>query len=80
MSRGLPIVVHASGGTWTDLAGEGENGIGYRDSGEAVEALTKLLTNEPTFSKFSISALSRVRGLSLREFSDKLGKIVRDLL
>jgi len=80
MSRGLPIVVHASGGTWTDLAGEGENGIGYRDPEGAVEALAKLLTNEPTFSKFSISALSRVKGLTLKEYSDKLGKIVRELL
>lgn len=79
MARGLPIVVHASGGTWSDLAGEGENGIGYQDAEKAVEALVKLLTDESAFSRFSISALSRVKGLTLREYSYKLGKIVKEL-
>ncbi len=46
MARGLPVVVHRSGGAWSDLAMNGEVGLGYEGVDEAVEALAKLLTDE----------------------------------
>ena len=50
MARGLPVVVHKSGGTWTDLAEEGRYGLGYETAEEAVEALAKLLTQDAKFN------------------------------
>jgi hypothetical protein len=50
MARGLPIVVHKSGGAWSDLLEEGKNGLGYETAEEGVAAVAKILTDSATWS------------------------------
>jgi len=68
MARGLPVVVHKSGGAWTDLAEEGRYGLGYETAEEAVEALAKLLTDGRAWSLFSQRSLARISGFTFEEF------------
>jgi glycosyltransferase involved in cell wall biosynthesis len=49
MARGLIPVVHKSGGAWTDLVEEGRYGLGYETATEAVEALSKAITQPLNF-------------------------------
>ena len=68
MARGLPVVVHKSGGAWTDLAEEGHAGMGYEDAEEAVEGLAKLLGDKDEWGLFSSRALSRVADIGFNKF------------
>ncbi len=72
MARGLPIVVHKSGGAWTDLAEEGLRGVGYSDADEAVQGLIRLLSDDSDFKRFSAAAMEKTKGLTMRTFIDGL--------
>lgn len=74
MARGLPVSVHKSGGTWTDLVAYGEYGIGYTDSGEAVDVVAKLLTDRREWIYYSHKSIDRTKDLSLNSFKQKLLK------
>jgi alpha-1,2-mannosyltransferase len=63
MARGLPVVVHKSGGTWSDLASEGLYGLGYTDAEEAAEAIAKLMTDSSMWDYYSKKSTERVREL-----------------
>jgi len=71
MARGLPVVVHKSGGTWTDLAEEGRYGLGYEAVEEAVEALAKLLTQDAKFN-----TVEKAKELSYPKFRERLAKVL----
>lgn len=72
MARGLPTVVHRSGGTWSDLVNEGEHGLGYIDAHEAVDALVTLLTDGRRWTTYSSASVNRVGELTLWRFRDNL--------
>ena len=78
MARGLPVVVHKSGGAWTDLAEEGHTGIGYQDAEEAVEALARLLTDGRQWTALSAKSVERARGLRLEIFIQRLTIFLRN--
>ncbi|WP_054842129.1 glycosyltransferase [Vulcanisaeta distributa] len=80
MARGLPVVVHKSGGAWSDLALNGEIGLGYENVDEAVNALAKLLTDSRAWSNYSIRSLDRVRDITFDKFVDRLAELVRKIL
>ena len=80
MARGLPVVVHKSGGTWSDLALNGEVGLGYESADEAVNALAKLLTDSRAWGDYSIKSLERVRDITFDKFVDRLAELVRRIL
>ena len=71
MARGLPVVVHKSGGTWTDLAEEGRYGLGYETAEEAVEALAKLLTQDAKFN-----TVEKAVELTYPKFRERFAKIL----
>jgi len=71
MARGLPVVVHKSGGAWTDLAEEGRYGLGYETAEEAVEALAKLLTQD---AKFNTAA--KAWELTYPKFRERLAEVL----
>ncbi|MDH2900690.1 MAG: glycosyltransferase [archaeon] len=77
MARGLPIVVHKSGGAWSDLAQEGSSGIGYESAEEAIESITLLCTDQNKWSYFQNKGLARTRELSLDNFSARLNQLAR---
>ena len=72
MARGLPVVVHKSGGAWSDLAMNGEYGIGFDTSDDAVEALARLLTDSKIWGYYSHKSQERVSDLSFNNFIVKL--------
>jgi glycosyltransferase involved in cell wall biosynthesis len=71
MARGLPVVVHKSGGAWTDLAEEGRYGLGYETAEEAVEALARLLMQEAKFD-----TTEKARELTYPRFRERLAKVL----
>jgi alpha-1,2-mannosyltransferase len=71
MARGLPVVVHRSGGAWTDLAEEGRYGLGYETAEEAVEALARLLLQGAKFD-----ATEKARELTYPKFREKLARVL----
>ncbi|MEM1637923.1 MAG: glycosyltransferase [Pyrobaculum sp.] len=76
MARGLPVVVHKSGGTWSDLAREGEAGLGYSSAEEAVEQLARLLTDRGAWSHYSRKSTERASDISLESFISGLSRHV----
>ena len=67
MARGLPVVVHQSGGAWTDLAGFGEFGVGYSNAEEVAEAVANLLTDGRAWSLLSQRLLAWISGFTFKE-------------
>ena len=80
MARGLPVVVHRSGGAWSDLAMGGEVGFGYEGVDEAVEALAKLLTDEKAWGHYSGKSLGRVGEITFDKFVSRLSELVKRLV
>jgi glycosyltransferase involved in cell wall biosynthesis len=80
MARGLPIVVHESGGAWSDLAGEGAYGLGYSTAEEAVEALSRLLGDGEAWSHYSRRAVERARDLTLDRFIERTSQLFEKIL
>ena len=80
MARGLPVVVHESGGPWSDIVMRGLNGIGYLTAEEAVEALSKLLTDGGAWSFYSKKAVERVRELTFDKFIERATQLIKRLL
>ncbi|GAB6947436.1 glycosyltransferase [Vulcanisaeta sp. JCM 16161] len=80
MARGLPVVVHKSGGAWSDLAMNGEVGLGYENTDEAIEALAKLMTDAKAWSNYSMKSLGRVRDITFDKFVERLAELVRKIL
>ncbi|MEM1686910.1 MAG: glycosyltransferase family 4 protein [Zestosphaera sp.] len=72
MARGLPTVVHKSGGAWTDLTRGGTVGVGYESVEEAVEHLLKLITDPKTWRHYSQKSLERARELTLHHYITNL--------
>ncbi|MFZ8838414.1 MAG: glycosyltransferase [Pyrobaculum sp.] len=79
MARGLPVVVHKSGGAWSDLLEEGKNGLGYETAEEGVAAVAKILTDRATWSYYSANSLKRVKDITFDEFKNKLINIIKKL-
>lgn len=77
MARGLPAIVHKSGGLWSDLVESGAYGLGYNNLNEAVEALIKLLSDERTWNCYSYKSLKKARSLTIEEFLTKLSMLMK---
>ncbi|WP_369689115.1 glycosyltransferase [Vulcanisaeta thermophila] len=80
MARGLPIIVHRSGGAWTDLALEGQVGLGYVGVDDAVESLAKLLTDGKSWGYYSGKSLERVRDIAFDNFVSRLMELVKRVI
>ena len=79
MARGIPVVVHRSGGVWSDLARAGEFGMGYSNAEEAKESVVRLLTDNTTWSLFSRRSLLRVSELTFERFLEQTVKLLSNL-
>jgi glycosyltransferase involved in cell wall biosynthesis len=66
------VVVHKSGGAWTDLAEEGQYGLGYETAEEAVAAVAKMLSDRATWSYHSANSLKRVENIIFDKFKIKV--------
>jgi len=80
MARGLPVVIHASGGAWSDLAGEGVYGLGYGTAEEAAEALSKLINDSGTWSHYSKKSIERARDLTFDKFIERASQLFKRIL
>jgi alpha-1,2-mannosyltransferase len=79
MARGLPVVVHKSGGAWSDLLEEGKNGLGYETAEEAVAAVAKMITDKVAWNYYSANSLKRIKDVTFEAFEDKFISIVKKL-
>ena len=80
MARGLPVVVHKSGGTWSDLVYEGGYGLGYTSVDEAVEAIAKLMMDSATWRFYSQKAVERANELTFSRFVEKAASLIKKVL
>jgi glycosyltransferase involved in cell wall biosynthesis len=76
MARALPVVVHRSGGAWSDLVEMGQCGLGY-GNGEAAGMLSRLLADRDVWSHYSRKAIERARGLTLDNFVSRFDSLLR---
>ncbi|MEM4964951.1 MAG: glycosyltransferase [Pyrobaculum sp.] len=76
VARGLPTVVHKSGGAWTDLT-RGTVGVGYDSVEEAVENLVKLITDPKTWRHYSQKSIERARELTLHHYIANLTQLLK---
>jgi len=79
MARGLPVVVHRSGGAWSDLAENGKRGIGYESEEEAAEAVAELMSRGDLWRKYSQLSLEKAKELRYEKFKERLGSLIRKL-
>lgn len=77
MAGGLPVVVHKSGGTWSDLTLGGQYGLGYSTAEEAVESLARLLTDERLWREYSRRSVDRARELTIDKFMERFLAVLR---
>jgi len=80
MARGLPVVVHKSGGAWTDLAEEDAYGLGYQTTEEALTSLVGLFTDGNVWRHYSTKALLRAQNLTLDKYVGNFKNAVSKLL
>jgi len=80
MARSLPVVVHKSGGPWSDIVVGSLHGLGYTTTEEAVEMVSKLLTDSSTWSYYSRKSLERVRELTFNRFIEKATQLIKRIL
>jgi alpha-1,2-mannosyltransferase len=80
MARGLPVVVHRSGGAWSDLVYEGGYGFGYTSADEAVEAIAKLMMDSATWRLYSQKAVERAKELTFSRFVEKAALLIKKIL
>ncbi|MGC8773456.1 MAG: glycosyltransferase [Conexivisphaera sp.] len=78
MARGLPAVVHRSGGAWTDLAEEGRSGMGYATPEEAIDAIGRLVSDGRAWADFSSASLRRTGEISLERFERSLLDVIEE--
>ncbi len=77
MAAGTPVVVHKSGGAWTDLAEEGRRGLGYTNAEEAAEAILELLTRRDLNERLAEAGVEKAKSLTLEAFRSKLAAYLR---
>ncbi len=77
MARGLPTVVHKSGGTWSDLVEEGARGLGYSDVNDAINAVAKLITDGKAWSHYSLASVDKAKNMTLKVFINKFSEILK---
>jgi len=77
MARGLPVVVHRSGGAWSDLAEHGKRGIGYESEEEAAEAVAELMSRGDLWRKYSKLSLEKAEELKMERFVKKFSELMK---
>ncbi|BBE42754.1 Glycosyltransferase [Conexivisphaera calida] len=74
MARGIPVVAHRSGGTWSDILARGAYGMGFESAEEASGALAKLLTDEEEWKRYS--APQRMMDFTIDKFHARFSECV----
>jgi alpha-1,2-mannosyltransferase len=77
MARGLPILVHKSGGAWTDLAKEGLTGLGYQTAEEAIEFTNLLCSDQNNWAHYQKEGILRTKELLLDNFTKRLDELAK---
>ncbi|MEM4005679.1 MAG: glycosyltransferase family 4 protein [Desulfurococcaceae archaeon] len=80
MARGLPVVVHKSGGTWSDLTQYGQSGLGYESDEEAVEQIARLLTDKKLWNYYSQASINISNNLVFSKFMTNFMEITRKIV
>ncbi|MFP3257975.1 MAG: glycosyltransferase [Caldivirga sp.] len=77
MARGLPVVVHKSGGTWSDLVEEGNTGLGYVNVDEAVDSIARLLTDAKAWGHYSSASVVKASSITLQNFISRFSDLLK---
>jgi len=79
MARGLPAVIHKSGGAWSDIVMEGEFGLGYMNTEDAVDAISRLFTNKNVWDVTSRKSIERAKNLTFENFMNRFYDLVKKI-
>jgi alpha-1,2-mannosyltransferase len=77
MAEGLPVVIHKSGGAWSDLSKEGEIGEGYDDAHSASKAIVGMFSDKDRWERQSEKSIKRAENLSVSNFSNEFINLIR---
>jgi len=76
MACGCPIVVHKSGGQWTDIAVYGKYGRGFSTLQELYDNVKRLLEDRDLWYKYHYLSLERVKTFSMDTVASKIRLIL----
>lgn len=76
MATGLPVVIHMSGGAWSDISMEGRIGYGYKDPRSASHAILNLMVDKNKWLEESAKSIIRAKSLTVDDFIIKFIDIV----
>ncbi|MBE9391514.1 glycosyltransferase family 4 protein [Fervidicoccus fontis] len=79
MSFGLPVVIHKSGGLWSDLALAGKSGVGYENAEEAIQEIVKLINDEKAWRHYSSMSLRRSDDLRIEKFVQRFNEYIKKM-
>ena len=80
MARGVPVVVHKSGGAWTDAVEEGNYGLGYETDEECIEQILKVIHDRKLWQYYSQKGLLKAKELTYEKYKEKLINYVEKIL
>jgi alpha-1,2-mannosyltransferase len=69
MASGCPVIMHRSGGAWTDIAGSGKYAIGYQTPADLAQKIQKLMRDQKEWEHWHCKSLERAK-----EFDEYLFK------
>lgn len=76
MASGCPVIVHKSGGQWTDIVEYGKYGLGFQNEEELIRNF-KFLLEEDNWNRYHDLAVKKAKTYSFENISKKVSKLLR---
>ncbi len=76
MASGCPVIMHKSGGAWTDIADKGRYAIGYERPIDLAEKIQVLMTDEKEWDYWHNKSLERAKEFDESVFQTKLVDVI----
>jgi len=79
MASGCPVIMHGSGGAWTDIADNGKYAIGYRSPNDLAEKIQRLMSNKKEWDYWHCKCLERAKEFDETLFQKRIVEVVDTL-
>jgi len=79
-AAGLVPVVYRDGGGWTDIVSRIDEGLGYKNTEEAVLIIKKLLSESGRINNLSEKAKDIAKDFSYEKFKERLNEVIEELI
>jgi alpha-1,2-mannosyltransferase len=76
MASGCPVIMHKSGGAWTDIAGSGKYALGYQSPADLAKKITKLMSDRNEWDHWHRQSLNRAKEFDESLFQERIVKSI----